>query len=73
MFVSSFYNSKTKKSETFISPHPGFTREMVKGYIDKYIPVEFRVVNGVDSLNIVKIDAELIIRSPGGFKALPHE
>lgn len=62
MIVSSFWNEKRKGIETIISDTfdgkvP--TIDAVRKYIDKYCPVEFRLINGADSLQINYINARL--------------
>lgn len=62
MIVSAFYDSRKKKVETIISDTRDGTpanKNGVKAYIDKYCPLEFRMVDGVDSLSINVINAKI--------------
>ncbi|QFR55870.1 hypothetical protein JC221_224 [Yersinia phage JC221] len=69
VFISSFYNGKYKKAETVITPirpDSNYSESDMRAYIESYVPVEFRMVNGVDSLNIILIDAEFTPKSHHG-------
>jgi hypothetical protein len=64
LIVSSYYDSRVGKSGTTLTPEqPGMTVEAVREHIDFKCPVEFRTVNGVDTLYIVEIDADLVIHT----------
>ena len=69
VFVSSFYNGKFKKAETVITPvrdGENYSIDDMRAYIESYMPVEFRKVDGVDSLNIILVDAEFSPNSHRG-------
>lgn len=69
IFVSSFYNNKRKKAESVITPLRQFdkyTIDDMRAYIDSYIPVEQRTVDGIDSLYIMSFDADFTIHSTQG-------
>ena len=72
LFVSSFYNQRNKRSETVLSPG-SLSREQVKEYIDYYLSAEYRMVNGMDSLNIAEVDADLTVNSLSGVNAVGHQ
>lgn len=69
LFVSSFYNNVCKRAETVLSPN-SISHEQVKDYIDFYLPVEHRMVDGVDSLHIAKVDATLTFNSYAGVSSV---
>lgn len=69
VFISSFYNSKFKKAETVITPlrqNDEYTVDDMRAYIDSYVSVEMRMVNGIDSLNIMRVDGDFVLRSNSG-------
>lgn len=62
MIVSSFWNNEKQLIETIISDTRDGTKPTIVGvtrYINQYCPVEKRLINGVDSLNVQYVHARL--------------
>lgn len=71
--ISSFYNRKFGKAETVLTPLiDKMTLEDARKYIDNYLPVKFRMVKGEDSLNVMVIDADLVVNSSFGMTKREH-